>query len=302
MKKLVLLLVVLTALAVVAQQATAPPVQATNLRTQERRTNPTYSDLYCAGFMTSQQIARTNFVAGGKESPETTAYGFGEIIYLDGAGYKENELYSVIRELQDPNKFKAFPGQTGVVKRTGNAYADLGRVRILQTKGNRAIARVEFSCQAITPGDLVVPFQERPQITFRESKFPFDEFPTTPARLTARIVMSKDFDMFVAAGHKVYINAGSDQGVKPGDYFRVMRGYTSAEMDPAQAMTYNAPNSEETQKNPPKPAKDGRDLPRHAVGEMIVLSTSRTASTAMITLSLSSIKVGDDVELEAPQQ
>ncbi len=301
MKKLVLLLVVITAVAAGAQQA-APAVPATNLKKLPDRTTPTYTDLYCAGFIASQEIGKTNFVSGGKESPETTGYGTSEVVYLNGTGYQENQLYSVVRPLQDPNQFEAFPGQHGLVKRTGQPYADLGRVRILQTKGNRAIAQVEFSCQTITPGDLVIPFQERPQVSLHQTKSAFDEFPTTPGRLTARIIMAKDFDMFVGAGHKIYINAGSDQGVKPGDYFRVVRGYTPGEMDPAATFTFYAPNSEETQKNPPQPAAGGRDLPRHALGEVIVLSTSRSASTAMITLSLRDIKVGDDVELEGPPQ
>ncbi len=302
MKKLVILVILLMALAVVAQQAAPPTPPATNLTTTERRLAPTYSDLYCAGFMTNQEIGRVNYVTGGKDSPETTAYGLGDTIYLNGAGYQENQLYSIIRELRDPNQFEAFPGQHGLVKRTGQAYADLGRVRILQARPSGAIATVEFSCQPVTPGDLAIPFQEKSPVKFRESKTKFDEFPRNPSSLTARIIMSKDFDMFVAAGHMVYINAGSDQGVKPGDYFRVTRGYSPGEMDPAAAITYNAPNSEETQLNPPKPAKQGADLPRHALGEMIVLTTSRTSSTAMITLSLSSVKVGDQVELEAAQQ
>ncbi len=300
MKKLVLLLAVLTAVAGWAQQAGAPPVQATNL--VERPMAPTYSDLYCAGFIASQEIGRTNFVAGGKESPETTGFGTGEIIYLNGTGYQENQLYSAVRELRDPNQFEAFPGQHGLVKRTGQAYADLGHVRILQASSGHAIARIEFGCQVISPGDLIIPFQEKPRVAFRQTKAPFDEFPTAPSRLQARIIMSRDFDMFLGAGQKVYINAGSDQGVKPGDYFRVMRGYSPSVMDPAAAISYDAPTVEDTQRQPPKPAKGGRDLPRRALGEVVVLSTSRTASTAMITLSLSSIKVGDEVELEAPPQ
>ena len=37
--------------------------------------------------------------------------------------------------------------------------------------------------------------------------------------------MGKDFDSVVGTGQKVYLNVGSNQGVKVGDYFRATRNY-----------------------------------------------------------------------------
>jgi hypothetical protein len=45
-----------------------------------------------------------------------------------------------------------------------------------------------------------------------------------------------------------------------------------------------------------------KTLPPRNLGEMIVLSVTPTSSTAMITNSLETMEVGDQVELEGEQQ
>ena len=47
------------------------------------------------------------------------------------------------------------------------------------------------------------------------------------AKLTGRIVLGKDFDTMLGTGMKLYLNVGANQGVKVGDYFRVVRSYTA---------------------------------------------------------------------------
>ena len=40
-------------------------------------------------------------------------------------------------------------------------------------------------------------------------------------------MLGKDFDSVLGTGMKLYMNMGSNQGVKVGDYFRVVRSYTA---------------------------------------------------------------------------
>ena len=40
-----------------------------------------------------------------------------------------------------------------MLKAMGQPYAELGRVRIVDTRGKMAVAHVEFSCETIVPGD-----------------------------------------------------------------------------------------------------------------------------------------------------
>jgi hypothetical protein len=108
--------------------------------------------------------------------------------------------------------------------------------------------------------------------------------------------MTKDFDSFVGTGAKVYLNIGSEKGVKPGDVYRALRGYTAAETDEVDRLSFKAYTTEDTQKNQVQPSKDLlKALPRRALGEMVVLSATPTSSTAMITFALEDIHVGDAV-------
>jgi len=50
---------------------------------------------------------------------------------------------------------------------------------------------------------------------------------------------------------KLYMNMGSNQGVKVGDYFRVVRSYTATLKDPVDSLSFKAQTSEDTQKVPP---------------------------------------------------
>lgn len=290
------LLLVLTSAVALAQQAAPPAVQPTNRVEQE--TGPTYSDLYCSGFVTNQAFDRSRFVIAGLDSPNTTLMVDRNTLYLNGSGYEENQLYSIIREVRDLNRYESFPGQRRLLNEVGHPYADLGRVRVIQVRPNLAVAHVEFSCQDIAPGDLVVPFQERPSVPYRRERVKFNQFPIS-RNITGRIVMAKEFDMFLGTGQKAYINAGADKGIKAGDYLRVVRGYDPSEMDPAEALSYMSPAAVDTQKYPPEITRSDRQaLPKRALGEVLILSVTPTAATGMITLAVDSIKVGDQVELE----
>lgn len=299
MKRVALLLVFCTAIALGQQQPAGQSSfasTATNL--VERAEAPTYSDLYCSGFMTKQEIGRGNYVIGGVATPNQTQFAQGDTLFLEGTGYQEGARFSVVREVTDPDRMPIFAGQKMLMAEAGQPYADLGRVRVITLRGKTAIALVEFSCNAMVAGDLLVPFQEKPPLAYRP-KTSFERFPAEKSGVTGRIVMAKEFDSIAGTGHKVYINAGADKGVKVGDYFRVVSGYDPAKIDQTEALSYKMPYSEEAQKNVPRvPPARFAELPQRAIAEAIVVNVTPTASTAMITLSVEHVTVGDTVELE----
>lgn len=302
MKRLCLLFLVLTAVAFAQEQAapTAPAQRTSNL--VERVAAPTYSDLNCAGFISKDTYNRANYLVAGLEAPHATQFGQGDTVYLEGGGYAEGERYSIIRELRDPNRNPAFYGQGAAIAALGQPYQELGRVRVNGMRGKIAIATVEFSCTAMVAGDLVVPFVEKQAVQYRNTGF--ERFPVDSGSVTARIVMAKEFDVVVATGQKVYLSAGSSQGVKVGDYFRAVRTYDPRTMELVDALSHKVQQSEDTQKVKAKiPAGKYAELPKRALGEMVVLSVTPTSATAMITKALEHINVGDIVELEGtPQQ
>jgi hypothetical protein len=315
---LLLLTVMVTATFVVAQQSTtaSTPEASGIINTSVnvpfvRFQTPTAADIYCAGFITKDRIPDANYVNGGLETPTSTKFQNGELVYLAGSGYQAGQLYSIVRELRDVNEYELYTGQGKVLAAAGRAYADIGRVRVVDTRSHSAIAQVEFSCDPINPGDVAVPFVEKPPVAFRAPGH-FDRFAPANGKLSGRVVLGKDFDGELGTGMKLYMNLGSNQGVKVGDYFRVVRSYTAALQDPVDSLSFDTGTSEDTQKHPPTFEANRLtrtsgvnihvgDLPRRAVGEVVVLNVTPTASSAMVVFALEDVHAGDGVELDPPE-
>jgi hypothetical protein len=276
----------------------------------ERIQTPTAVDLACAGFISKQLVPNANFVAGDLYTPSVTKNSNGEVVYLAGKGYEVGQKYTVVRELRDPNRYEIFGGQHTLLKTMGQPYSELARVRIIDARSKMAIAEIEMSCDPVNPGDYVIPYVEKPAITFHPP-LRFDRFLPSSGKLTGRIAMAKDFDSEIGPGVKVYMNVGSNQGVKPGDYFRAVRTYEADLHDPVDSLSFKASTSEDTQAKqavfePNFLNKTGgpeihvRDLPRRAVGEVVVISTTPTTATGMVVFAMESVHLGDGVELDQP--
>lgn len=303
-KAILLVALALLSVAVVAQEAapaqqSSMPKYQTNLT--ERPQAPSYSDLYCSGFISNESMNMTNTVGAGINSPNETQFGTHNTVYLLGSGYQEGTLYTVLRPLRDPNRYEPFKGQRKEVQALGQPYAEVARVRVKALRGPAAVADVEFACQQISVGDIVVPFREHPAVEYRKTTT-FEEFPTGQARVNGRIVMAREFDTQVGTGQKIYISAGADKGIKVGDYFRIVRGYDKEHIDPVDATAYKAPPGDDTQKIPGRVTPEvTKLLPMHTLGEAIVLNVTPTSCTAMITNAVYNIQVGDQVQLESGQ-
>jgi len=297
-----------------ADQGNSQAIVATNASVPtERVQTPTYADLYCAGFISKNVLPDANFVAGGLHTPNTTKFVNGDIVYLAGSGYQSGAQYTILRELQDPNKYEVYAGQHAAVAAAGQPYSEVGRVRVLDTRNKEAVAQVEFSCDTISPGDIAIPFAEKPAVSFH-SPLRFDRFAPPNGKLSGRIVLAKDFDTVMGTGMKLYMNVGSNQGVKIGDYFRTVRSYETDLKDPVDTLSFRASTTEDTQKKSPRvepnlmnmtygkgPTIRVRDMPRRAVGEVVVIGVTPTTATGMIVFALEDVHVGDGVELDDQQ-
>ena len=319
MKKtgLLLLLAGMATLAVAQQSTTASTPDASGIINTSvnvpyvRFQTPTAADIYCAGFITKNRIPDANYVNGGMETPTSTKFEIGELIYLAGSGYQAGQLYSIVREIRDVNEYEIYPGQRKILGAVGHPYGEIGRVRVVDTRSHSAIAQVEFSCDPINPGDVAMPFVEKQPVSFHVPGH-FDRFAPANGKLTGRIVLGKDFDGFLGTGMKLYMNMGSNQGVKVGDYFRVVRSYTATLKDPVDSLSFKAQTSEDTQARPPSFEADRftktkgpnihvADLPRRAVGEVVVLNVTPTGSSGMVVFALEDVHAGDTVELDEQQ-
>ena len=321
MKKIGLLLLVATTAtwaqtAADANPASAPTPEGTVATTAsfpiQRVQMPTYADIYCAGFINRQILPDANFVAGGLETPGTTKFVKDDIVYLQGTGYTAGAEYAIIRELRDINEYEMYPGQRKLLKATGQPYEEVGRVRIVDTRSKAAVAQIEYACDPINPGDTAIPFAEKTMVNFHPP-LRFDRFLPTGSKIAGRIVMGKDFDSELGTGQKLYINVGTNQGVKVGDYFRAVRTYEADLNDPVDSLSFKAAISEDTQKKQPSvdpkmltksngPIIHVRDLPRRAVGEIVIIGTTPTTSTGMVVFAMEDVHAGDGVELDEQNQ
>jgi hypothetical protein len=292
--------------AVEAPQGTSP---TSNTFPTERVQTPTYADLYCAGFISKQTLPDANFVAGGLQTPTTTKFTRGDLIYLEGTGYTAGAEYEVVRALRDVNEYEMYPGEKKLLKETGQPYEEVGRIKIVDTRNRTAIGEIEYACDGVNPGDTTIPFAEKQAVTFH-TPIRFDRFlPAGGSKLTGRIVMGKDFDSQLGTGHKVYLNVGAAQGVKIGDFFRAVRSYTADLDDPVDSLSFKAAIAEDTQKKTPSvdpamftkgngPVIHVRDLPRRAVGEIVIIGVTNTTATGMVVFSMEDVHAGDAVELD----
>jgi hypothetical protein len=93
----------------------------------------------------------------------------------------------------------------------------------------------------------------------------------------------------------VYVNLGTRQGVKVGDYFRIFRyqgtrsGTIPSTRDYQDRLYGYGSNPKHYSWN---------DLPREVLGEGIVLNAGQNAATVLVTASRSEIYSGDYAELE----
>lgn len=273
---------------------------------------PTYADIYCAGFINRQLLPDANFVAGGLQTPSTTKFVKDDLVYLMGSGYTAGAEYEIVRQLRDIDEYEMYPGEKKLLKATGQPYAEIGRVRIIDTRSRAAVAQIEYACDPINPGDTAIPFAEKTMVSFH-SPLRFDRFLPTGSKVSGRIVMGRDFDSVLGTGQKLYINVGANQGIKVGDYFRAVRSYEADLNDPVDSLSFKAAISEDTQMKQPSvdpkmftkgngPVIHVRDLPRRAVAEIVIIGTTPTTATGMVVFAMEDVHAGDNVELDEQAQ
>lgn len=298
MKKLALITLAL-GIGVAAQQPAQQPVPQPKARAVmlDIGNVPTAADMYCSGFITADHISESRHVVAGWNSPDQTRFAaLADYIYLHGKDLKEGDRLQIIRHVKDPNRYEFYRGQHSAVSSAGETYFELGIVRVIDVQKDTAVVVPELACSDFVPGDIAVPFAERESPKFR--KVSIDRFAPPNGKTTGRIIMAADFVGFVGTKDKVYLNIGSDKGLKTGDYLRVTRTYSYTYHEPETSLSLKASAYEDTQKSPQRLAMgEPSSLPRRTLGDMMILNVHKRSATAMILTALEGIQVGDGVEL-----
>lgn len=262
------------------------------------------NDLYCSGVVTNEAVPHDTYVITGEESDYKMTFQEGDYVYINKGsshGVKADDVFSVIRPVEDSFKVQWTKWQDSILRKMGTVWEDEGRVRIVVAQPEVSIGRVEHSCDYLQRGDIALPFVERPSPPIK-SNANFDRFVPLSGKPLAMVVVGKKFQEQAGTNDVVYVNLGRDQGVKVGDYFRFFR-YTGTQHDMAYQtlrFAFNA-NGEwgPTYGFGSVPLKyNWNNVPRQVIGEGVVVRTGTNSATVLLTFALREIYSGDYVELE----
>jgi hypothetical protein len=149
----------------------------------------------------------------------------------------------------------------------GRQYNYMGRVRVLSTTADGAIAEVVQSCTGLRVGTLLKPFVPEPVPLARRTPMRPVNDPATEAELEgAPVILSSPlFVVSLGQDHVVFIDKGEEDDVLPGDLFTIYRANKQAR-------------------------------PPVVLGELAVLSVQPHSALARILESRYPIYVGDRLE------
>ena len=305
MQPVIVLIFLLVALVSSAQsppaQTSTPAADRPSHQRVERNFPISQTDLYCAGYISPHRLSHEHFVEAGLNTPVQAHFGSRDFIYLHGSGFVPGARVSIVREMHDPTSYTPFPAAQAMMKKAGQLYGELGYAKILENRGkNTAVAQIEFSCDEIAAGDLIVPFAAKEPVVFREQST-LNMFPENHGKVSGRILASRDFDQYLGSGSYAYISVGQKSGLKPGDYLRVVRNYDRQSVDPSDSQAFHEPAWVDTQSaSSPSVSRSqlATDLPYHAIGELLVITTQPDTATVVVTHALEEIQLGDRFELE----
>jgi hypothetical protein len=268
---------------------------------------PIYKDVYCSGTITNESVPQDSYVITGEGSNYKITWEDGDYVYLNkGAsqGVKVGDEFSVIRPVVDPTEVEWSKWQFAIIRKLGTWWEDEARVRVVVAQPDTSVAQVEHSCNYVQRGDILLPFKERPTPPLK-SETGFDRFAPFSGKATAMVMIGKSFQVELGTNDVFFVNLGSQQGVRVGDYFRIFR-YTGTEHEVAYETRRAAFDNDKEATVYGRiygfgsvPAKWKWDnTPREVIGEGIVLRTGTNSATILTTYSLREFFVGDYVELE----
>jgi hypothetical protein len=256
-----------------------------------------YSTVNCSGFVTDQKVPDEIRLVSGEQSNYKVTFARGDYVHINRGqdkGVRVGDRFTVVRPDKDPTDVPWFKWQAKLLKAMGIPYLDAGQLRVVNVQPKVSIAQIVFSCGYMQRGDILLPYQDRPAPPFKDPAV-FDHFAPVSGKPVAMVVAGKDYGQIYGKLSAVYVNLGSSQGVKVGDYFRIFRYQGSmAEMVPQnkgyQYSMYGFGSA---------PVRyEWNDLPREVLGEGIVINVNRNASTMVITFSSIEVYAGDYVEIE----
>lgn len=325
-----LLLCLLGGLTVASAQTPArtgqqrPSSQATVKPPEERAPAPAAldSEVYCGGFIEFAPAPNNLQIVGGDQEQEQRHYVDGDSVIINAGaqqGIRAGQEFTVVRPRgRFKSKWTNKKGALGVFTQ------ELGRLRVTDVKDNVSVAVVVRACDSMLLGDLLRPASQRVVPVSRPGG-PLDRFSNPSGKQRGRVVLNPDGRESPTFNNVVYIDLGTEDNVKVGDYVSVYRPLGTGkltrfrdeemaqntrrgfESDRFKGGTFSneAPrlkdqdgtSSGETVKTP-EIQESRPPMPRKVVGELIIINVQARTATAVVVRVAQEIHTGDFVEVQ----
>ncbi len=260
-------------------------------------TSPDYTAVFCSSFVTSEKVPQETYIISGEESNTKLIFAYGDNVYINkgsAQGIHVGDRFDIVRPETDPAHVQWFKWQDKLLKAMGTFYRDNGQIKVIGVQQNTATAVVTHSCNPMQRGDLVRPFVDRPAPPYKSAQ-KFDHFAPVSGKPVGMMVLGQEFTNTYGKNSIVYVNLGSNQSVKVGDYLRIFR-YQGSHAQTAPSFgdyQYKMYGFGSTPKR-----YEWNDLPREVLGEGVVLNVGPNSSTMYVTYTTIDIYAGDYVEVE----
>ncbi len=278
-------------------QTNAPSQVVSSTQAVGAQTSPDFSAVYCAGFVSDESSQNDARLISGEQSNIKLIFARGDYVFLNkgsNQGIRVGDRFYAVRPDSDPVKASWFKWQDKLMKAMGTVYTDTGHLVVTSVQPNVSTAQITFTCNYMQRGDILKPMQERPSPPYKPAEH-FDHFAPVSGKPVGMLVIGQGFTDTYGQNSIVYVNLGTNQSVKVGDYFRIFRyqGSLSETVPNSAGFQYKIFGFGST------PLKyEWNDLPREVLGEGIVIFTGRNSATMFVTHTSGDIYAGDYVEIE----
>ncbi len=257
----------------------------------------TRSEVECSGFIVTSRVPADTYVFDGADNDVRSAFRQftpGHYVYLRatkkesiavGTEYRlvrpatvsafEEFLYDGLAPSRSFGHNSRYPGQGWALRALGQAYEDVGKVKVVADTPAGPVAEITFGCGPVARGDIAIPYQAREIPTYPPSA-QFDRFALPEGKLEGIITAATDNGSQLRAGSRVYVNLGQETGARSGQRYRIFH------IDRYKTGWWPG----------------GLETPTESVGELVILSTQEKSSVAIVVSTTREAAAGDGVVLE----
>lgn len=282
----------------------------------------------CAGYIKFQKFDHTPEIVGAEEEQEQNTFSQGDYVYINAGtneSLREGQTFQVIRPRGDVKGVHR--NKSGFL---GTYVQELGQVTLVKVREKTSLAQVTFTCDTMRFGDLLTALPER-ESPIQRNDGNLDRFADPSGRQTGRLMMAKDSREMPTIRDTVYIDLGTEDQVKPGDYLTIYRplgtgnvtridneenarnrttgfmsnryrggGFSSEGTRAKDSTAFHGPDGRYSDRPITfKEVKRHRpEMPRKIVGEMVIIDVQTRTATAVITRAVSEVHTGDWVEVQ----